>query len=86
MIATKLDIVNDVQIQKKGLAALKDTLGVTGTIRFLEQFDHGGSGDYTAEKYLQEEAEPTDEEIRKMFGYQENPNGIREYKIFASST
>lgn len=49
MIATKLDIVNDVQIQKKGLAALKDTLGVTGTIRFLEQFDHGGSGDYTAE-------------------------------------
>lgn len=54
---------------KKGLAALKDTLGVTGTIRFLEQFDHGGSGDYTAEKYLQEEAEPTDEEIRKMFGY-----------------
>ena len=69
MIATKLDIVNDVQIQKKGVAALKDTLGVTGTIRFLEQFDHGGSGDYTAEKYLQEEAEPTDEEIRKMFGY-----------------
>ena len=86
MIATKLDIVNDVQIQKKGVAALKDTLGVTGTIRFLEQFDHGGSGDYTAEKYLQEEAEPTDEEIRKMFGDEEDPNGIREYKIFASST
>ena len=55
MIATKLDIVNDVQIQKKGLAALKDTLGVTGTIRFLEQFDHGGSGDYTAEKYFRSE-------------------------------
>lgn len=69
MIATKLDIVNDAQIQKKGLTALKDTLGVTGTIRFLEQFDHGGSGDYTAEKYLQKDAESTDEEIHKMFGY-----------------
>lgn len=34
----------------------------------LEQFDQGGSGDYTAEKYLNDEPEPTDEEIRKMFG------------------
>ena len=68
MIATKLDVVNNMEIQKNGLAALKESLGVTGTIRFLEQFDNGGSGDYTAEKYLFEE-EPTDEEIRKMFGY-----------------
>lgn len=67
MITTKLDIMNQAEIQKNGLAALKDALGVTATIRFLEQFDKGGSGDYTAEKYLNEEAEPSDEEIRRMF-------------------
>lgn len=42
---------------------------MTGMLRFLEQFDHGGSGDYTAEKYENEETEPSDEEIRKMFGF-----------------
>lgn len=67
MIATKLDVRSNTEIQQNGLAALKDSLGVTGTIRFLEQFDHGGSGDYTEEKYLDETPEPTDEEIRKMF-------------------
>ena len=67
MITTKLDITNQAEIQRNGLAALKDALGVTATIRFLEQFDKGGSGDYTAEKYLNEEAEPSDEEIRRMF-------------------
>lgn len=41
---------------------------VTGALKFLEQFDRGGHGDYTAEKYQNEEPEPTDEEIRRMFG------------------
>jgi len=68
MIATRLNVINDAEIQKNGLSALKESLGVTGTLRFLEQFDHGGYGDYTAEKYENEEPEPTDEEIRKMFG------------------
>ncbi|MDE7477215.1 MAG: hypothetical protein K2M91_04565 [Lachnospiraceae bacterium] len=67
MITAKLDITNHTEIQKNGLAALKETLGVTGTLRFLEQFDHGGCGDYTMEKYLNETPEPTDEEIRKLF-------------------
>ncbi len=67
MIATRLNVVNNMEIQKNGLSALKEALGVTGTIRFLEQFDQGGSGDYTAEKYINEEPEPTDEEIRRMF-------------------
>lgn len=48
---------------------LVESLGVTGMLCFLEQFDHGGSGDYTAEKYENEETEPSDEEIRKMFGF-----------------
>lgn len=72
MIAAKLDVRSHTEIQKNGLAALKDSLGVTGTIRFLEQFDHGGSGDYTEEKYLDETPEPDDEEIRRMFHCEEN--------------
>lgn len=68
MIATRLDVVSDVDIQKNGLTALKDALGVTGALKFLEQFDHGGTGDYTAEKYEKSEDEPTDEEVRRMFG------------------
>ena len=69
MIATKLDIRNAAEIQKNGLTALKEALGVTTTIKFLEQFDKGGSGDHTAEKYLGEDLEPSDDEIRKMFGF-----------------
>ena len=65
MISTKLNIVDNAEIQRNGIAALKEALGVTGAIRFLEQFDQGGYGDYTAEKYLNEEAESTDEEIRR---------------------
>ena len=69
MIAAKLDIVNNAKIQENGIAALKDALGVTGMLKFMEQFDQGGHGDYTNEKYFHEEEEPTDDEIRKIFGY-----------------
>lgn len=69
MIMTRLNVINNAEIQKNGLKALKEALGVTGTIKFLEQFDNGGYGDYTAEKYENEASEPTDEEIRKMFGF-----------------
>ncbi len=68
MIATKLDITNAAKIQKDGLTALKNALGITATIKFLEQFDQGGTGDYTAEKYMGDDLEPTDNEIRRMFG------------------
>lgn len=68
MIAAKLNVTNTSELQKNGLDALKNALGVTGTLKFLEQFDHGGSGDYTSEKYAIDETEPTDAEIRKMFG------------------
>ena len=69
MIMAKINIVNNTDIQKSGMEALRESLGVTGAIKFLEQFDKGGSGDYTAEKYLNEEPEPSDGEIRKMYGY-----------------
>lgn len=38
-------------------------------LRSFKQFGHGGNGDYTAEKYEKEEPEPSDDEIRKMFGF-----------------
>lgn len=69
MLAAKLDMTSDAKIQENGIAALKDALGVTGMLKFLEQFDGGCGGDYTAEKYLGDEEEPTDGEIRKMFGF-----------------
>ena len=69
MIATRLNVTNTTELQKNGINALKTALGVTGTLKFLEQFDNSGSGDYTAEKYEHEEAEPSDAEIRKMFGF-----------------
>ncbi|MCC8046822.1 MAG: hypothetical protein LIP12_15290 [Clostridiales bacterium] len=69
MVATRLNIKTNAEIQKNGLSALQEKLGVTGTIRFLEQYDHGGEGDYTAEKYMNEEPEPSDAEIRRMFGF-----------------
>lgn len=68
MITARLSVTNNAEIQKNGLNALKKALGVTGTLKFLEQFDNGGSGDYTAQKYENETKEPTDKEIRQMFG------------------
>lgn len=50
MITARLNVSNSSEIQKNGLETLRKALGITGTIKFLEQFDHGGSGDYTREK------------------------------------
>lgn len=69
MVTARADVKTDFDIRENGLNALKDALGVVGTVRFLEQFDGGGTGDYTEEKYRDDEKEPTDEEIRRMFGY-----------------
>ena len=69
MITAKLNVISNIELQKNGLNALKEALGITGTIKFLEQFDNGGSGDYTREKYENNDPEPTDAEISQMFGY-----------------
>ena len=42
--AEKINVMPEGQIQAMGIKALKNALGVTGTLRFLEQFDNGGSG------------------------------------------
>ena len=65
--AVKMDIIPDSQLNEMGIQALNAKLGVTGTLRFLEQFDNGGSGDYTKEKYDQIDEKPSKEEILKIF-------------------
>ncbi len=62
----RIKVTPESQIQTVGLSALKDALGVTGTIKFLEQFDNGGSGDYTKEKYEHEDVELSIDEIVRM--------------------
>lgn len=39
------------EIRRRGMTALLRELGPMGAATFLEQFDHGGYGDYTMEKY-----------------------------------
>lgn len=38
-------------IQTKGTEVLLRELGPVGMVRYLEQYDNGGTGDYTKEKY-----------------------------------
>ena len=48
MIMARRNTISNNEIQTNGLNALKEALGVVGTLKFLEQFDSGGYGDYTA--------------------------------------
>lgn len=41
------------EIRRIGTEALIKALGPIGMARFLEEFDNGGCGDYTKEKYEQ---------------------------------
>ena len=66
-MTTEINVMSVSQIQTVGINALKDALGVTGTIKFLEQFDNGGSGDYTKEKYEHEDVTLSVEEMLNMF-------------------
>ncbi len=59
-------------LREDDLQELKMILGVVGSLRFLEQFDNCGSGDYTAEKYQRDEPELSDEEIRALFGIEDD--------------
>ena len=47
-------------IQTKGTEVLLRELGPVGMVRYLEQYDNGGTGDYTKEKYnMPEMTSPT---------------------------
>ena len=67
MTAVKLNVMSDSQIQTIGMKALQNKLGVVGTVKFLEQFDNGGYGDFTADKYNEEDQNLTVEEIMNLF-------------------
>lgn len=43
------------EIRQAGTQALIDALGPVGMARYLEEYDNGGTGDYTVEKYTQPE-------------------------------
>lgn len=71
-ILKKMDGVNinykpEKQLIEEGLRlqALEEKLGIVETMRFLQQFDNGGNGDYTKEKYEKGD-EPTEEEMAKL--------------------
>lgn len=49
-----IKIVNSATLQEVGTKALIKELGITGMLRYLEQYDNDGTGDYTKEKYEQE--------------------------------
>jgi len=42
--------MNPIELRRQGLEALTKTLGYTGMVQFLQQFD-AGSGDYTKERH-----------------------------------
>ena len=63
----KMNTIPDSQIQVMGISALKEKLGVVDTLRFLQQFDNGGTGDYTAEKYLKDDVKLSKEEMMAQF-------------------
>lgn len=68
MIRTaKMDVMPVNQIQAIGMEVLKDKLGVTRTLKFLEHFDNGGSGNYTKEKYDIDDEKISKEEMINMF-------------------
>lgn len=62
----RMDTLTDSQLQLNGINALKEKLGVVNTLKFLQQFDNGGSGDYTAEKYMNEDNKMSKEELLEL--------------------
>lgn len=60
---------------------LIDEFGVVGAIRYMEQFDGGGSGDYTKEK--SEKPEPTYEEIQEFHNRVLNRQMVQEEVDYA---
>ncbi len=53
MTTQTIKITKPSEIRKMGTEALVKALGPIGMARYLEEFDNGGIGDYTKEKYEQ---------------------------------
>lgn len=48
-----ISLVKESEIRRVGTEALLKALGPIGMARYLEEYDNGGTGDYTKEKYEQ---------------------------------
>lgn len=55
MVNQTMKIVKASEIRRLGTEALVKALGPIGMARYLEEYDNGGKGDYTKEKYRQPE-------------------------------
>lgn len=53
MMTQKIKITKPSEVRRAGTEALVKALGPIGMARYLEEFDNGGTGDYTKEKYDQ---------------------------------
>ncbi|MCM1056657.1 MAG: hypothetical protein NC517_03510 [Firmicutes bacterium] len=53
MMNQTMKIVKMSEVRRLGTEALVKTLGPIGMARYLEEYDKGGQGDYTKEKYEQ---------------------------------
>lgn len=50
---TTINLTKNSEIRRVGTEALIKALGPIGMAKYLEEYDNGGSGDYTREKYEQ---------------------------------
>ncbi len=51
----RIHLLRGSEIRRAGTEALVKALGPLGMARYLEEYDNGGTGDYTKEKYEQPE-------------------------------
>lgn len=51
MMTQTISLIKPSEIRRAGTEALVKALGPIGLARYLEEFDNGGIGDYTKEKY-----------------------------------
>ena len=49
-----VNVDNPIEVRRLGLEALREALGPVGMVRFIQQFETG-IGDYTKEKYNQDD-------------------------------
>ena len=49
----RIRLAKNSEIRRVGTEALIKALGPIGMARYLEEYDNGGTGDYTQEKYEQ---------------------------------
>lgn len=50
---TTINLLKESEIRRVGTQALLAALGPIGMAQYLEEYDNGGTGDYTKEKYAQ---------------------------------